>query len=157
MCLNISGTDAVGNMLSPVWSEIPNLFDEVKSPKHFGEIERQILQLEEERRQALLQRDIPTLDRLIADDYIETSPNGTIRNKSQNIKDLKAGNAKLDYLNFSNLKVRVNGNTAVVTGVVTRKGSVQGKEFSGQARYTRVYVKRDGRWQAVVAHSTPVS
>ena len=157
MCLNVSGTDAVGNMLSPVWSEIPNLFEEVKNPKHFGKTERRILQLEEERRQALLQRDIPTLDRLVADDYMETSPNGTIRNKSQNINDLKAGNAKLDYLNFSNLKVRVNGNTAVVTGVVTRKGSVQGKEFSGQARYTRVYVKRDGRWQAVVAHSTPVS
>ncbi len=157
MCLNISGTPKVGNMLSPVWSEIPNLFDNTKNPKNIGKLEGQILQLEEQRRQALLQRDIQILDRLVADDYVETSPNGTVRNKSQNIADLKSGNAKLDYLNFSNLRVRVNGNTVVVTGLITRRGSVQGKEFSGQTRYTRVYVKRHGRWQAVGAHSTSVS
>jgi CubicO group peptidase (beta-lactamase class C family) len=154
MCLNISGTDEVGNMLSPVWSEIPSLFDDIKNPNHFGKVERQILRLEEQRRRALLQSNIGALDTLVADDYVETGTTGAVRSKSQNIADLKSGGVKLDYLNFSNLTVRVNADTAVVTGLITRKGNARGKSFSGQTRYTRVYVKRNGRWQAVAAHST---
>lgn len=157
MCLNISGTSEVGSMLGPVWSEIPILFDNIKNPKNVNKIEGQILQLEEQLRKALLQKDMQTLDRLVADDYVETGPNGTIRNKSQNVADLKSANVKLDYLNFSNVKARVNGNTVVVTGIVTRKGILLGNQFRGQTRFTRVYVKRDLGWQAVAAHSTSVS
>src|SRR5207253_1492574 len=71
MCLNISGTAEVGQMLSPIWSDIPNWLDDTIKPVHYTKTQRQILRLEEQRRQALLRHDVQALDHLLADDYAE--------------------------------------------------------------------------------------
>ena len=118
--------------------------------------QRQILRLEEQRRQALLRHDVQALDHLLADDYAETTTNRELRTKAQNIAEAGSGDMKLDYLNFRDLKVRVYGTTAVVTGHIIRRGQFRGRQFSGQARYTRVYVKRQGEWRAVAHEGTRV-
>ena len=56
-------------------------------------------------------------------------------------------------------KVRVYGDTAVLTGKVIKKGTYaegprKGQEYNFQYRYTDVYVKRNGRWQVVASHLT---
>ncbi len=45
----------------------------------------------------------------------------------------------------------------MVTGRTTVKGRDRGEEFDTQFRYTRVYVKRGGRWQIVTSHLSPVA
>src|SRR5438067_1535037 len=110
MCLNVSGTLEVGEMLSPVWSEIPKLFDDDKNPPLISKTEQQILELEEQRRKAILQGDAQALDRLLADDYVEIGASRVLRTKAQNIADAKSGDIKLEYLTFSDIKVRVYGN-----------------------------------------------
>jgi serine beta-lactamase-like protein LACTB len=156
MCLNVSGTPQVGAMLSPVWSEIPKLFDEAIKPTHLSKVQRQILELEEQRRQALLRSDADALNLLMADDYSEIAGNGEVRTKTQNLADIKLANTKFDFLDFDDLKVRNYGGTAVVTGLIVRKGVSRGQRFRGQFRYTRVYARKDGRWQAVAQETTHV-
>ena len=53
------------------------------------------------------------------------------------------------------LRVRVFGNVAVVTGVSTLTGSAKGY-VAGPRRFTEVWVKRSGRWQEVGGQSTLV-
>jgi ketosteroid isomerase-like protein len=47
--------------------------------------------------------------------------------------------------------VRVYGNTAVVTGGLTEKGTRDGTAYTDTYRWTDVFVKRGGHWQAVVS------
>ena len=62
-----------------------------------------------------------------------------------------------DYcMNIDEMKVRVYGDTAVVTGQSTVKGMFKTQDISGKYRWTDVFVKRDGKWQIVNAQLTPV-
>jgi hypothetical protein len=56
----------------------------------------------------------------------------------------------------SDLKVRVYMDTAVVTGTADTKGTIPGGNPRGPVLFTRVYVKKDGRWQAVALQQTPI-
>ncbi len=55
------------------------------------------------------------------------------------------------------MKVQVHGDAAVVTYRSTDKGSYKGNDLSGQYRWTDVFVKRNGRWQAIAGHGTRVT
>ena len=44
--------------------------------------------------------------------------------------------------------------TAVAAGVSDSKVEYKGKPSGGALRFTRVYVKRDGRWVMIVSHAT---
>ena len=48
------------------------------------------------------------------------------------------------------------GNTAVVTGQVNQKSTNDGADTSGQNRFTRVYVKQNGRWISVANQATAI-
>jgi hypothetical protein len=52
------------------------------------------------------------------------------------------------------MKVRIYGNTAIVTGTDTEKSEYHGKDSSGKYLWTDVFVFRNGRWQAVSSQST---
>jgi hypothetical protein len=54
------------------------------------------------------------------------------------------------------MKVRVFGNTAIVTGGDTEKSTYKGKDSSGKYVWTDVFVNRNGKWQAVASESTKV-
>lgn len=64
-----------------------------------------------------------------------------------------SGSLKYESVKFDEIKVHAYGDTAVVTGRSTIKGKDNGKDISGQTRYTRVYVKRQGG-VAVSCHTT---
>ncbi len=53
--------------------------------------------------------------------------------------------------------MRAYGDTAVVHGLETEKSSYKGKDTSGQYRFTDVFVKRNGRWQAIATQVTRVA
>ena len=54
--------------------------------------------------------------------------------------------------------MRIYGNTVVVTGRATPKGTVNGKDFGTPIRYSRAYVKKDrGGWQVVLFQQTRVA
>ena len=54
------------------------------------------------------------------------------------------------------LRVRVFGNTAVVTGSDTEKSTEGGKDTSGKYIWTDVFVKQNGKWRAVSSQITKV-
>jgi hypothetical protein len=58
---------------------------------------------------------------------------------------------------LSDMKVRVYGNTAVITGKADVKGTLMGKDATGQIMFTRVYVKKNGRGQSVAFQQIRVS
>lgn len=106
------------------------------------------------RREALLDANTTALSTIIADEFVEISRFGQIRSKADNLRDIASGALKLLTVNYEDLAVRVYGDVAVLTGVADNTGTLRGTPFSGKVRYTRVFVRRDARWQAVLMQQT---
>jgi ketosteroid isomerase-like protein len=120
-------------------------------------VEDEIKNLEKERAAAVVKADTDTLEKFTADDYILINFNGQMMDKQQTMEAIKTGQIKIASNELSDLKVRVYGNAAIVTGNSTVKGTVSGTEVNGPVMFTRVYVKKNGHWQAVAFQQTRVN
>jgi ketosteroid isomerase-like protein len=112
-------------------------------------LHREIENLESQWRAALMQNDVATINRLLADDYLGINPNGTLETKADALAQRRAGTTKISSIDPINLKVRVYGDTAVVTSQVQVQGRDGDRDISGRYHYTRVYSRRSGEWKVV--------
>jgi ketosteroid isomerase-like protein len=120
-------------------------------------VEDQIKKLETDRAAAVVRADTAVLDRETSDEYILTGITGQVSDKAQMLAGFKSGTNKLTVDDLSDMKVHVYGDAAVVTGKMDVKGVMGGKDVTGQARFTRVYVKKAGHWQSVALQQTRIS
>lgn len=109
---------------------------------------------ESARAQALQRADTTALSRLVADEFIEISRLGQVRTKADNIRDIASGALKLTAVKYDSLTVRIYGDVAVLRGIADNTGTFHGMPFGGRIRYLRIFVRRDGRWQAVAMQQT---
>jgi ketosteroid isomerase-like protein len=118
--------------------------------------EQLILRLEQEGREATLKNDVEANDRLLADNWININPDGSVTTKARLMELLKTSPFKIMAIETDEVMVRVYGDAAVVTGRSTSKraGQAAGETVTRQVRFTRVYAKRQGRWQVVSAQNT---
>ncbi|HTS34833.1 MAG TPA: nuclear transport factor 2 family protein [Candidatus Solibacter sp.] len=115
---------------------------------------REIVDMERQAREASLHRDPDFSARTLAEDYVAITPLGTITTKQDTVSARKSGQLRYDSINVSDMVVRLYGDTAVVTARADVKGHQLGEDFSGPYRYTRVWVRRNGHWQAVSYQAT---
>jgi ketosteroid isomerase-like protein len=126
-----------------------------EKPSDNANTEQLILQLEHEGREATLKNDIEANDRLLADNWVNINPDGSVTTKAKLIQLLKDSSFKIISIDNDEVVVRVYGDAAVVTGRSTSKRAAQGGEvITRQVRFSRVYAKSKGRWQVVSAHNT---
>lgn len=117
--------------------------------------DREVLKLDQTLMDAFLKKDRATFEPLLAGDYVYIHSNGTMTNRTEEIAQTMSADVKWTASKLSNLKVRIYGDAAVVTGVLTHTGSAKG--YVGGARLiTHLWVKRNGRWQNVGGQSTVV-
>ena len=131
------------------------LIGQGKSAKSSG-VADEIKKLEQQRNEAILKGDTATLDKVTSDDYTNTTAQGKMEKKADIMDGFKSGKLKFESRELSDVDVRVYGNTAVVTGQVNQKGTNNGADTSGQNRFTRVYVKQNGRWVSVANQATAI-
>lgn len=123
-----------------------------------GMTEQKVLQLEHDWANADVKADTAAIERLEAADFVFTGPDGMVTGKSDDLNDLKTGNFKADAIDLTDLKTRIYGNAAVITGKVTLKNCKwRGKDISGDYRFTDVWAKVNGNWQVVASQSAAVS
>ena len=118
--------------------------------------EQEILQVELAWNRALEQGDTAALDRIWAEEFLDTSFDGTVTTKEQDLAAVASGDLGYQSSKVRDLVIRVYGKAAVVKGHWTAVGQFQGVDVSGEFRYTDVYVKREGRWQAVASQITRI-
>jgi ketosteroid isomerase-like protein len=115
---------------------------------------REIIEMERQAREATLRRDADFSQRTLADDYVAITPLGTVTTKQDTVTARKTRQLRYDNIDVTDMVVRVYGDTAVVTARADVKGHQLGEDFSGPYRYTRVWVKKTGHWQAVSYQAT---
>lgn len=129
-----------------------------------GSVEQDLLKIEREWLDAYVRRDVAAMDRIEADDFTITFPDGKMRTKADELANLKqpAPAGPSPMLMTADTKVRIYGDTAVLTGKFIQKGTYaegpkKGEAYNIQQRYTDTYVKRNGRWQVVASHLSAIA
>lgn len=92
---------------------------------------------------------------LLADDFVHVLPSGIVgkREHLQYLRDHP--DAFPGRKHFAALRIRIYGETAVATGIVSSERDAQG--YSKRTAFTDVFVLRRGQWLAVSAQELPLA
>ena len=104
--------------------------------------------------EALLKKDLATLEHIWADDYTFTNGQGIFLTKAERLNNIKTRATEFQASDESDQQVRVYGDTAVLTSHVLLKARYSGQEGSGPYRHIAVYVKGPHGWQMVANQIT---
>ena len=125
-------------------------FAQTTKPEQDKSVEQAVLKLTQEWLEAEDRVDRAALNRIIADDFLGTGPMGTTVSKTDVIpREGSEGHGLA--ISGQDIKVRVFGDTAIVTGRGVPKGPGR-----PELRITVVFVKRADRWQMVAGHLSAV-
>lgn len=117
--------------------------------------EEEVRKLEREWLDAYEQHDAGAMDRIVAEDFTITFPNGAMQTKPQLMEMVKAprraGQPRMRFYT-EDVRSRAYGGTVILTGRVVTEYEREGKAVKEQSRYTDTYVLRGGRWQVVASH-----
>jgi len=117
-------------------------------------MEEELLKLEKAFAEAIVKNDLNGIEQLVTDDWIIIDPNGEIVDRARFFEVIKSGALTHEIMESEDFRVRVYGDSAVVTAITSTRGKFMGQEFSTRERATDVFVKRDERWQCVLTHLT---
>ncbi len=120
-------------------------------------MQQELINLENGWAKSVVELDLAFMERILADDYLATDPEGNVYTKAQDIASLKSGEFVVTSCVHHEMKVRVYGDAAVVTGRTTVKGTYKGKDFIDDVRWTDTWVKSSGRWQCIAGHSSEIA
>ena len=103
---------------------------------------------------AAVKQDAAALNQFLADDLSYTHAGGKVQTKSEYIASVMTGPPHYESMTYSDLKIRVYGNTAVLTANADVK-LVNSPLF--RVRTLHVYVENNGQWRLVAHESTRVA
>ncbi|HEX3321449.1 MAG TPA: nuclear transport factor 2 family protein [Terriglobales bacterium] len=115
---------------------------------------QEVIELERQAKEATLKRDADFSERTLSDDYMGITPLGQVINKADTITARRSGQLRYESIEITDMVVRVHGNIAIVTARADVRGHDLGEEFNGPYRYTRVWMRRNGKWQTVSYQAT---
>jgi ketosteroid isomerase-like protein len=113
--------------------------------------EEAVLRAEHEWVNVTLKGDVDAFSSFLADDYVALLTGARIRDKASWVSGLKVGTTTYQSVELSNLRVHLYGDTAVVFGDYTQKGTSGGKDNTAGGKYINTWIKRNGRWQVVAS------
>ena len=123
------------------------------APSGTNRSERELMETEDKWLEAGIRGDAGGAALLLAEDYQGMTPTGAVEDKAQFVADVRAGSLRADSYHQDERYVRIFGETAVSTGRL----SLKQRDGFTQTRYTRVYVRRQGRWQLFVMQTTRIA
>lgn len=128
----------------------------VRNQAH-AETEKEVLEVERQKDEAVRSRDISVLERIYADDLAFVNGRGQVLTKAQHLEEIRSGNVKYLSSNKSDFHVHLYGSTAVLTGRENSIVEYHGKTISSPRQFITVYVNLDGQWRYVAHQVTPVA
>ncbi len=95
---------------------------------------------------------------LLVDDWVLTHSDGRVQDKAEYLGELSTRTRTNQAIENQDVQVRRHGDLlAVVTGTSVQAGSSNGLPWSGRFRFTRTWIKREGRWQMAASHSSRIA
>ena len=118
--------------------------------------EQALMKMEQEMTDGIVKGDASAWANYADAKSVFTDPGGMMATKAQTLAMFKSGDLKLESSKLDNMKVQMFGNTAIVTYTSMDKGTMKGKDITGEYRWMDVFVKMGGKWKLVAGQGTPV-
>ena len=126
------------------------------APKTAARVD-EVKQMEKRYTDALMKRDLATLEKIWSHDYTFTNDQGKLLSRAERLENVKTGATEIHSTEEHDVQVRVyGGDAAVLVSHVTLKAQYSGKEASGEYRHTAVWIKGAGGWHLVANQITPI-
>ena len=117
--------------------------------------EKEILDLDDKRYAAMCGGDFAALERMLHDELLYTHSSGLTDTKAAWLASLRSGKTKYKSAVCSDHKVRLAGDTALVTGRATIEAEVNGQPRSLRLVFLNAWTKTPKGWKFIAWHSTP--
>ncbi len=116
--------------------------------------EKAVAALDTEYQAAVKANDAKTMDRILADDFVLVTGLGKTYSKSDLLEEARGKRTTYERQEDGEQKVRVWGDTAVVTALLCAKGSENGKTFEYKLWFSDTYVRTRSGWRYVFAQAS---
>lgn len=119
-------------------------------------MKKEIIELEERLRLAMLNSNISELDELISPELLFTNHLGVLVSKKDDLGAHSSQALVIRSLDLSDSKILIQENAAVVSVRAEIQGSYNGQPANGNFRFTRFWSNASGKWQVVAGHSSVI-
>jgi len=118
------------------------------------EDERAVAALDTAYQLAVAKNDAAMMDRILADDFVLVTGRGRVFTKADLLAEARSGRFVYERQEDSSRKVRVWGDTAVVTALLWAKGTEDGKPFEYRLWFSDTYVRTPSGWRYVFGQAS---
>jgi ketosteroid isomerase-like protein len=116
--------------------------------------DKAVAALDKEYQAAVKNNDVATMDRILADDFVLVTGLGKTYTKTDLLEEARSKRVIYERQEDSNQKVRVWGDTAVVTALLWAKGTEDGKPFDYKLWFSDIYLRTQNGWRYVLAQAS---
>ena len=119
--------------------------------------ERDLLRVEAILCHAFEVGDAPTLRLRMDSTFTQTSSRGEVTDFAQNLAEVEKREPRYEIFSNHDQTVRLYGDSAIILGITTVKGTSDGKPFAADFQYTDTWIRRGGKWKIVASHASRLS
>lgn len=119
--------------------------------------ETKIIAFENLWNQIQINHDADAMSKMLDNDFVLTDYDGAVLSKAQFLASIRDSANQLAVEVSEDMKLHVHGETVVVTGATHEKGTLKGKPYQHQGRFTDTWIKKNGQWLCVASHLSLIS
>lgn len=141
------------------WTLLPllTLATTFAQAREAGQDERELLRTEAAVCSAFEAGDATYLRTALDPRFTLVDSRGTVTHLEQNLAEVQAREPHYDEFRNHDQAVRLYGDTAIVTGITSVKGTAGGDAFAADFRFTDTWVYRGKRWILAASHASRLS
>jgi len=102
--------------------------------------------------EAYKNRQVDSFASLLDDDFVITFEDGSVYSKTGYLSYSASSSTRVEVAEVSDMKIRLHGDTAVVTGMYHEKGMDSRTAYDYHDHFTDVWMKKAGKWRLIAAH-----
>jgi ketosteroid isomerase-like protein len=118
--------------------------------------EKALMDLENALSAAYRKGDVAFVEKTLDESYTLTNSHAKVSHRADDFEELRKHDPSYETFDTHDMSARVFGDTGVVIGVVSLKGTTGGQAFDVDMRFTDTFVRRAGKWQMVAAQVTRI-
>jgi ketosteroid isomerase-like protein len=118
--------------------------------------ERRAMQATQEACDAFRLGDVAAAERLLAPGFTLVDSQARVQTREELLAEIRAGEPKYQEFYNHSMTARLWGDTAIVQGITTVKGTAGGQAFAVNVRFTDTLIRAAGAWRLVASHTTAI-
>ena len=122
-----------------------------------GKDEAAVLQAVRDACKAYLEGDADKMAELLTEDFTLTDASGEVTTRADDIEHAKKGTMRYEVFENYDMKVRLHGDAAVITGRTRVKGLAGNTPFASVFQFTDTLVRRDNKWRVAASHVSRIT